>query len=87
MLIQVAAVTNQKYNVFNKGTNFFLMAMTILILRFEQISAFLKEYLIIVGIIQFLILLEFVYSFLNQAAAILNIKIFKLNHLGKIRHE
>lgn len=77
MLMQVCSVTNQIFSVFNRGTNFFIIAILLPFL-FTPLRAHLSNYLLGVIAVQCLLLFEFVYSFLDQATTILGIRVFKI---------
>lgn len=83
ILIQLCSVTQQKYNVFNRGTNFYLIAMNGFILAARITNFSVNHYFTVVLIIQFCLFIEFVYSAFNQAAKILKIRIFSIPYEEK----
>ena len=76
--MQVCSVANQKFNAFNWSTLFFI-GILILPIALPTIRSHLSTHLYICLAIQALFLGETIFSFLNQAASILNIKLFHVN--------
>jgi hypothetical protein len=76
--MQVCSVANQKYNAFNWSTLVFIASLAVSI-AFPAIRSHLSTYLYIFLAIQALFLAELIFSFLRQAASILNIKLFQVN--------
>jgi hypothetical protein len=77
--MQICSVSLQKFNVFNWSTISFVVSIAIPIF-YPAAREHLAFYLYACLIIQALFLFELVLSFLRQAASILNIKLFTINH-------
>ncbi len=88
MLMQVCHVTKQRFHSFNIGNSIYYLG-TVTFITIWTVSIYLylnnfsKEniysFFILAAIVQFLVLMEFIVSFLNQAKHILGIKLFKIN--------
>jgi len=75
--MQICAVCNTTFKVLNIGTVSYLVCL--LFMAFAPIKENLGNFLTFVLILQGLLLLELILSFLNQATEILQIKFFSIN--------
>ena len=76
--MQICSVTNQNFNALNWSTITFVASFLLLII-FPSIQSNIGLYLGLILGIQLFFLIELIISFLNQAANILQIKLFKVN--------
>lgn len=76
--MQICSVAKQKFQPFNFSTIFFIASIALPI-AVPAVRIHLKTYLMGCLIVQGVLLMELVVSFLRQAASILNIKLFQVN--------
>lgn len=76
--MQVCSVANQKFNAFNWSTLVFIATLALPIVM-PALRSHLSTYLYICLGIQAIFLSELIFSFLRQAASILNIQLFHVN--------
>lgn len=78
ILIQVQFITKQKYRVFNRGTNSFLVLSAIYILFHNSLPVSDEVFFGFMCLVQAVIFAEFIYKVFKEGSEILGIYVFSL---------
>lgn len=84
ILIQVQFITKQKYKVFNRGTNSFLVLTGIYILFHNYLPITDELFFFILMLVQAIIFCEFIYKIFKEGSEILGIYVFSLKKRPKL---